>query len=134
MSLPRTVGVVRLGYAETVSIAPLPSKPAAHVEFRRQFHAAEVASVNVRDPVVLGQPLIEEGVVAVQRSITLRSSCTTLPTNNSVSLRMAARRLSSQSGNSPGIGEHGLHAAQVQPLAGEIDHQLVGAGIRQHAA
>ena len=58
-------------------------------------HLAELGAVDVRDAVVLGEPLVEERVIASSSSTTLRSSRRTLPKNSSVSLRKASRRPSS---------------------------------------
>ena len=45
----------------------LAEQAAAHVELRRQRHAAELRAVDVRDAVVLGQPLVDEGVIRGQQ-------------------------------------------------------------------
>ena len=45
----------------------LAQQAAAHVEFRRQRHAAELRSIDVRDSVLLRQPLVDERVIRGQQ-------------------------------------------------------------------
>ena len=46
--------------------APLPSSPRRSSNCR-ELHAPEVAALDVRDPVVLRQPLVDEGVVGIEQ-------------------------------------------------------------------
>ena len=51
----------------TVISAPLPSSPRRMSSSGRQRHAAELRAVDVRDSVVLRQPLVDERVVRLQQ-------------------------------------------------------------------
>ena len=63
--MPRTTGEVRSGYEVTVRMLPWPSSP------RRLLSgpgdAPEVAALDVPDPVMDGQPLVQERVVGAQQ-------------------------------------------------------------------
>ena len=61
---PRTTGEVRVAYDVTVRMLPCPSRPRRGLVGKRD--PAEVAAVHVRDAVVAGQPLVDEGVVGGQ--------------------------------------------------------------------
>ena len=63
--LPRTTGEVRSACDVTVRMLPLPEQAAARLVGERD--AAELAPVDVRDAVVLRQPLVDEGVVGRQQ-------------------------------------------------------------------
>ena len=62
--------------------------------------AAEAAAVDVRDAVVLGEPLVEERVVGAQQVEHAAVFAQDALENSSVSRRNAWRRLSSKSGKS----------------------------------
>ena len=63
--LPRSTGDVRFGYDVTVRMLPWPSRPRRSSFGQR--HAAELAAVDVRNPVVARQPLVDERVVGVEQ-------------------------------------------------------------------
>ena len=65
--MPRATGDVRAAFDVTVSSAPLPSSPRRMSRSGRQRHAAELRAVDVRDAVVLGQPLVDERVIRRQQ-------------------------------------------------------------------
>ncbi len=111
----------------------LSQQAAAHVELRAKLHAAEIAAVDVGDAVVLGQPLIQEGVVGGQQvghgAIFVHDAVDEqlgLLAHGLAQVVVEIRELR---------GHRGLRrqSAQAQPLSGEVDHQLIGARVGQHA-
>ena len=65
--LPRVTGEVRSGLEVVARNAPLPSRPLRDFHVRAERDAPELAAVDVRDAVVLGQPLVDERVVGRQQ-------------------------------------------------------------------
>ena len=65
--LPRATGEVRAAFDVTVSSAPLPSRPRRMSRSAGSVHAAELRAIDVGDAVLLGQPLIDEGVIRGQQ-------------------------------------------------------------------
>ena len=98
--LPRITGEVRVAYEVTVRMLPCRSRPPRALSSPK-LDAAEAAAVDVRDAVVLGQPLVQERVVRRRAG---RARCGPRAgrssNSSSVSWRNACRRLSSKSGNS----------------------------------
>ena len=64
--LPRVTGEVLVACDVTLSKAPFPEQPTPHVEVGAKIHAPEPAAVDVRDPVMTGEPLVDERVVRGQ--------------------------------------------------------------------
>ena len=80
-------GDVRVGVRGHRQDAALPQQPAARL-VGSSVHAPEVAAVDVGDPVVARQPLVDERVVGASADrATLRSSRRMLSKNSSVSSR-----------------------------------------------
>ena len=65
--LPRVTGDVRSGFERRRQERALAEQTPARVHVGTERHAAELAAVDVRDPVVLGQPLVDERVVGVEQ-------------------------------------------------------------------
>ena len=97
-------------------------------------HAPELAAVDVRDAVVLRQPLVDERVVRGQQ---IDDAPILADDAVEQQLHFAAHRLP-QRIVEVGIDHRqradALQAAQVEPLAGEVDRERLGARVLQHPA
>ncbi len=97
---PRITGDVRPGCEDTVSTAPLPSKPQRAFWLLSSVTRLELAAANAGNAVVLRQSLVHERVVGGEQienaAIFGRAGCAN---SSSASRRKAWRRLSSKSGN-----------------------------------
>ena len=131
--LPRVTGEVRSGFDVVVRNAPLPSRPRRRSMSGAERDAAELAAVDVRDAVVLGQPLVDERVVRRQQ---IGDAAILADDAVEQQLDFAPHRLT-QRIVEVGIEQRqradALQAAQVQPLAREVDRQRLGPRILQHA-
>ena len=97
--LPRRTGEVRLAFEVTVRMLPCPSSPRRASSCTGD--AAEVAAVDVRDPVVLRQPLVDERIVRrqqIEHAAILADDA--VEEQFGLALESPARRSSSKSGNS----------------------------------
>ncbi len=98
----------------------LAQQAAAHVERRRQRDPAELRPVDVRDAVVLGQPLVDERVVGRQQ---VHDAAVLVDDAAEEQLRSRAgtpaRRLSSKSGKMSTTGSLAAQAADV-PATGPV--------------
>ena len=65
--LPRVTGEVLVACDVTRQQRALPEQPAPHVEVGAERHAPEPAAVDVRDPVVPGEPFVDERVIRGQQ-------------------------------------------------------------------
>ena len=65
--MPRATGEVRAATDVSVISAPLPSRPRRMSRSAGKFHPPELRTINIRNPVVLRQPLIDEGVIRRQQ-------------------------------------------------------------------
>ena len=111
----------------------LSQQPAAHVKFRRQRDPAEVAPVDTRDSVLLGQPLIQEGIIRVQK---IRHRTVFLNHARHEHFNFRPHGLAQNIVEIRIDGGHrslGLQGAQAEPLAGEVAHQLLRPRILEHA-
>ena len=101
--LPRSTGDVRCGYDVTVRMLPCPSRPRRGAA-RSSVTRRKSVAVDVRDAVVLRQPLVDERVVGGQQ---LEHAAILANDALEEELRLAPhrpRRFSSKSGNSARIG------------------------------
>jgi len=64
--LPRVTGEVLSGFAVVTRNAPFPVNPFRTSMFATHGDAAELATVNIRNTVMLGQAFVDEGVVGSQ--------------------------------------------------------------------
>ena len=64
--LPRATGDVRAAFEVMVRSAPLPMRPRRIIELGRKVDPAELRTVNVRDSVLLCEPLVDECVIRRQ--------------------------------------------------------------------
>ncbi len=132
--LPRITGDVRVAYDVTVRMLPCRSRP-PRCAAGSERDAAEAAAVDVRNAVVLREPLVEEGVVGLAAG---RARCgpraARSSKSSSVSRRNACRRLSSKSGKSRPSGVIDVEIAQVQPLPGEVASRATARADRRASA
>ena len=132
--LPRITGDVRSGFDVVTRNAPLPIRPQRVLHVGPERDAPELAAVDVRDAVVLRQPLVDERVVRVQQ---IDDAAIFADDAVEEQLDFAPHRLP-QRIVEVGIDQRqrarALQAAQVQPLAGEVLRQRLGPRILQHAA
>ena len=125
----------RCGWGRTSRSADCPARAGRRgASVAAERHSSEVTAVDVGNPVVPRQPLVEERVVRLSADrATLRSSRSWLSKNSSVSRWNASRRFSSKSGTCrrrvrvPQI-------AQQQPLAGEVVDERLARDRRACAA
>ena len=112
--------------------AALAEQPAARA-VRPKRHAPEVAALDVRDAVVPREPLVDERVVGaqqVERAAVLA--------HDARRRRARSRAASACAQRVVEVRETALHrhrrleVAQIQPLAGEVRDERVGARVRQH--
>ena len=112
----------------------LAQQPAAQIQVGAERDAAELASVDVRDPVVPGQPLVDEGVVRVEQ---IGNASVLADDAVEQQLDFAPHGLA-QRVVEVGIQQRqradALQAPQVQPLAREVDRQRLRPRILEHAA
>ena len=96
-------------------------------------NAPQLRSIDVLHAVVLGQPLIEIGVVGRQH---LENAAVLAHDARKEQPGFVAERLSQLlvERKDHRVGLHGLDVAQVQPLPGEIGHEGVRTAILQHPA
>ena len=116
--LPRITGEVRIAGEVTVRMLPWPSRP------RRGLSAgsarAEVAALDVRDAVVLREPLVEERVVGGQQLEHAAVLAHDAVEKSSVSRCMLCRSVSSNV-ERVGLARAGRRqVAHQQPLAAEV--------------
>ena len=100
----------------------------------RDGHAAEVAAVDARDPVVARQPLVHEGVVGRQQ---VQHAAVLAHHALEQQFRLAAERLAEvvvEVREVVLVRNRGPQVPQLQPLPGEVSDQRLGAAIGQHAA
>ena len=99
-----------------------------------ELDAAEVAPVDVRDAVVLGKPLVQEGVVGAQEI----EHAAILPEHAfEEHLGLAAERLTQvvvEIWEQTVDGPRALQVAKIQPLGGEVVDERLGTLVGQHAA
>ena len=110
-----------LGVRRDRQNAALPEQPFPRLVGDR--HAAEVAAVDVGDPVVPRQPLVDERVVRPQQV-----EHVPVLAHDAVEeqLGLALERLPQvvvEVGKLVGVRQHAPHVAQLQPLAGEVADQ-----------
>ena len=108
-----------------------PSRPRRFGSFDRD--AAELVAVNALDPVVLGQALIDEGVIRVQQ---IDDAAILAQLAFDQQLGFLLERLAQvlvEVGKGRRIRLYRWDIAQEQPLAGEVLHQRLRARIGQHA-
>ena len=131
--MPRATGEVRAAFEVTRQQRALAQQAAPHVQIRGQLHPAELRAVNVRDSVLLGEPLIDEGVIRGQQV-----------QNAAVFVNDAAEEQLDFAliGGAQVVVEireqvhhrlAGLQRPHTQPLAGEVGDQRIGLRIGQHA-
>ena len=95
-----------VAYPKLFEQAPLPSKPRRMSKLRTQSrHATEITAIDVRNSVVLCQAFVHERVVSVQQIQQAAIFMHDAADKNSVSSRIATRKLSSKSGNSETVGD-----------------------------
>ena len=97
----------------------------------RHWDAAEAAAANIRNPVVLGQRLVDESVVRVKQ---IDHAAIFAQDAFEQHLRLVPERLPQIVVKSAGFGTGALQLPQVQPLVAEVGHQRFRFLIRQHAA
>ena len=124
--LPRSTGDVRSAYDVTIRMLPLPSRPRRASSVERD--AAEMAAVDVRDAVVLREPLVHERVVGGQQV----EHAAVFPDDAlEEQLGLAAERLPQvvvEVRKLLRVRRLVAQVAQLQPLAREVAHQRVGRG------
>ena len=112
--------------------AALAQQPAARLAGQR--HAAELRAVDARQAVVLGQPLVHEGVVGGHQ---VEHVAIFAHDAAEEELGLAAEGVAQivvEVGELVGVGRDVLQVADVQPLPGEVLHQRDGLGVGEHAA
>ena len=127
---PRWTTDVRFGYDVSVSTLPWPEK-AAPIGIGDR-HAAEVRSVDLLDAVVIGEPLVQVGVIGSQKV----EQASIFPDDaGEQELGFFDERLTQRfvERKNHRVGLHGFDVAQVQPLPGEVRDERIGARIGQHA-
>ena len=110
----------------------LAEQPAPHVELRSQRHAAELRSVNVGDPVVLREPLIDEGVIGREQ---VQDAAVFVNDAAEEQLDLAPESFAQRAievRKQVHDGLAGLHAANVQPLPREVFDERVRARVGDH--
>ena len=130
--LPRTTGEVRSACDVTARMLPWPSSPRRATSVDRD--AAEPAAVDVRNPVVPGQPLVDERVVGGHQ---LHDRAVFPHDALEEHLGFAPERLAEvvvEIREQVRVGLHVAHVAQLQPLAGEVVDERPRARVGQHAA
>ena len=113
--------------------APLAEQAAPHAVVA-ELDAAEVAAVDVRDAVVLGQALVQERVVRLQQ---VEHAAVLAQDALEQQLRLLAEGLPQvvvEVGEQAQVRGDRIQVAQVQPLAREVAHQALRARVGQHAA
>ncbi len=95
--------------------------------------AAEVGAEDVGDFVVLGEALVEEGVVGAEEfgdgAVFAEDVC-------EEEFSLAAHGLAEvvvEIDEAAGVGGDGVEAAEVEPLGGEVGDEVFGAGVGEHA-
>ena len=111
----------------------MPSSPRRMSNSGPSVDAAEVAAVDVRDSVVLGQPLVDEGVVGVQQIDDAAVFVHDAVDEHLGFLAHGLAQVVVEIGKQRDGRSLALQAAQVQPLAGEVSDQFLRARIGEHA-
>ena len=123
-------GACRVGSdRQDAALAEQPAAPAV----RPKLDAAEVAALNVRDPVVLGEPLVDERVLGRQE---LEHAAAAAKHAVDEQLRLALERRAQRDvvvGKEKDVGVFHRDVAQEQPLRREVRDHGLGACVGQHA-
>ena len=109
-----------------------PEQPTPHVEVGAKSHAPEPAAVDVRDPVVAGEPFVDERVVRGQQ---IQDAAVLVDDAVEQELDLAAKRVPQvvvEIRIDAGIRLHGVQRSQVQPLTREVLDQLRRLRIGHH--
>ncbi len=106
---------------------------AAHVEVGSQCDAAEVAAVDIGDSVVFGEALVDESIVSVQQVDQATVFVDDAGEEQQRFFLEGVAQVVVEIGEGLGGGGLGVQAAEVQPLAGEVHHELLGSRVGQHA-
>ena len=104
----------------------LAQQAAPHIELRRKFHAPEIAAVDSRNPVMLGQPFVQERVFRIQQ---IDQAAIFMHHASDKQLRFLAHgeaQIVVKIGKDRNRRRPVLQGSQIQPLTGEVDHQPVG--------
>ncbi len=113
-------------------MAPFTQQAASRVEFRSECDAAELAPVNIRDPIVFGQPFIDERVVRRQQiediAVFVNDAAEEEFDLTPEGLPEVVIKIRKQRYRRV----RRFQAAQLQPLSGKIDHKRIRLRIRQH--
>jgi len=112
--------------------AGLTEQPAPRVERTVQRDVTEVVAVDVRDVVVLGQPLVDEGLVRRQQ---LEHAVDLASLAVEKQLHLTGHRLAQvrvEVGEGVGVGRHQRHVAEIEPLSAEVVDKRPGAGVGEH--
>ena len=99
-----------------------------------EVDAAELLALHARDPVVPGQPLVEERVLAVEE---VQDAAVLADDALEEQLALPAHREAQvvlEGGEALAVGGHRLQRPELQPLAAERLHQRPRLGVLQHAA
>src|SRR5258706_15727677 len=118
------------GTRQNTSLTEQPASAGVRVK----VDAAETAAVNVRNSIMLGQPLIEEGVFSAQQ---FGNAAILAHDAVKEQFRFLAERLPEivvKVGEQAHIRSSGSHIAQIQPLLREIFDQGPRTFIPQHTA
>ncbi len=129
--LPRTTGEVRSVCDVTISTAPFPSSPLALLV--GEHHAPEVAAVDVRNAVVLREPLVQERVVGRHQVEDVAIFADDAREEERGLALEGLAEVVVEVGKLLRVRLHVLQVAEIQPLAGEVGGQRVGLRIGQHA-
>ena len=108
--------------------------PALARHIPRQRHAAEMAAEDVRNSIVLCQPLVDEGVVRAEQ---FRDAAILAKDVLEKIFRLGAKRLPQvvvEIWKQPQVGTDPLELPQVQPLRTEVRDQISRAFVRPRKA
>ncbi len=110
----------------------LPEQPTPHVEVGAEGHAPEPAAVDVRDPVMPGEPFVDERVIRGQQ---IQDAAILVDDAVEQELDLAAKRdpqVVVEIRIDAGIRLDGVQGSQVQPLTREIVDQIRRLRIGHH--
>ena len=128
--LPRTTGEVRVAYDVTLRMLACPRQPCPRIV--RQRHPPELAAGDSSDTVMLGEPIVEKGVVRGEQ-IRERAVLTHLAGEKERGLLTEGLTKAVELGKLRRVRFHGREILQVQPVAEEAGQEGIRLAVGEHA-
>ena len=128
--MPRFTGEVRVGFEVTVRTEAIVTTPPRRRSVRRD--PAELVAGDAGDPVVPGQPLVEERVVGVEE---VGDRPVVVDDRGEEQLDLAGHRQAErlvEAGEPAPVGAGQLEVPGLEPLAGEVLDELPGLRVLEH--